>query len=131
MSIQARKSTEGQVAYLLQNGQNTITTDLVSTSGGNDLGFTPHDLFDASLAACTVLTLSVYAKQKNWPLEDIHVKVERDDSEEKKGRYRLKREIDLIGALDAEQRQRLMDVADKCPIHKLMHATIEIQTTAA
>lgn len=130
MSIQARKAPEGQFAYLLQNGQNTITTDLTGASGGNDLGFGPHDLFDAALAACTALTLSVYAKQKQWPLEDVRVNVVRDDSEEKKGLYRLNRQIELIGNLNAEQRQRLMDVAGKCPIHKLVHATIEVQTVA-
>src|SRR5258705_10891141 len=131
MPISSRKSAEGKLAFSVTIGNHMITTDVNAGLGGNDLGPSPHDLFDASLAACTGLTVKMYAAHKNWPLEDVHVEVERDASREASGYYRLVRKIRLIGALSAEQVDRLYDVANKCPIHKLMKADIEILTERA
>lgn len=129
MSISARKAATGRIAFELAIRDHRLVADEPLASGGDDLGPDPHDLFDASLAACTSLTLTLYAARKGWPLTDVQVEIERDASEERSGVYRLARRIKLVGALDDEQRARLMDIADRCPIHRLMHAKIEISTT--
>jgi putative redox protein len=100
--------------------------------GGDDGGPDPHDLYDAALASCKALTLVWYARRKGIPLTDVRVETERDASEERKGVYRLHTVLHLSGELSEEQRQDLLTVAGKCPIHKLMTAvTTEITTTLA
>jgi putative redox protein len=128
MSITVQKSAEGTLAFSISIRDHTITTDVNAELGGDDLGPSPHDIFDASLAACTALTVKIYAARKSWPLENIQVEVERDASREGSGLYRLTLKIHLVGALNAEQSDRLFDVANKCPIHKLMQADIKILT---
>lgn len=131
MSIRSHRS-DGQVACEITAGErHRIIADEPTATGGDDLGPNAHDLFDASLAACTSITLMLYARRKTWPLDDVRVTIERDNSREREGTYHLLRTIELVGALDAEQRTRLMEIADRCPIHRLMtHATIEIDTRA-
>lgn len=74
----------------------------------------------------------LYARQRGLPLEGLEVKVSRDDSEERLGRYRLAVELELRGALEESQRQQLLRIADKCPIHKLMTSTeILVETRLA
>lgn len=78
------------------------------------------------------MTLLLYARQRGLPLEGIDVHVERDDSEERQGNYRLIVDLALKGSLDETQRQQLLRVADKCPIHKLMTTTdIQVETRLA
>jgi putative redox protein len=128
MTITTQRSTAGKLAFSVKIGTHTLTADVNAATGGDDLGPSPHDLFDAALAACTSITVKMYAARKNWPLDDIRVAVERDSSREAAGHYKLTRTIELIGALDAEQGARLVEIANKCPIHKLMHSEIEIVT---
>ena len=98
-------------------------------AGGNDDGPEPHDLYDASLAACKALTVLIYARRKGIPVEDIEVVVDRDASEERKGVYRLKSGLRVTGNLSDEQREELLRVAAKCPVHKLMtEVKTEIET---
>jgi putative redox protein len=106
--------------------------DEPEAQGGEDLGPTPHDLYDSALGACKALTTLWYARRKQMPLEDIRVSVERDDSQERAGIYRLQVTLDLRGPLTAAQREELRTVADKCPVHKLMtRATTEVGTSLA
>lgn len=71
----------------------------------------------------------LYAKQRGLPLDSLDMHLVRDDSQERQGIYRLAVELDLHGALDEEQRQHLLRVADKCPIHKLMtHVEVQVET---
>ncbi|WAJ35572.1 OsmC family protein [Pseudomonas sp. GOM7] len=103
--------------------------DVAPELGGDGAGPDPHDLFDASLGTCKAMTLLLYARQRGLPLEGIDVSVERDDSEEREGNYHLIVELSLKGPLDEAQRQQLLRIADKCPIHKLMTSTdIQIET---
>jgi putative redox protein len=101
-------------------GSHVIAVDEPPANGGEDLGVTPHDLYDSALGACKALTVLWYAQRKQIPLEDIRASVERDDSEERKGVYRLRVTLALTGALSEAQRQELLNVAEKCPLHKLM-----------
>ena len=102
------------------------------SNGGEDLGPTPHDVYDSALGACKALTTLWYARRKLIPVEDIRVTVERDDSEERRGVYRLRVTLDVTGALTDAQRQELLTVAGKCPVHKLMtQVTTEVVTELA
>ena len=107
----------------------TLVADIGPTDGGRDAGPGPHDLFDAALASCKALTATYYARQHNIPLESVETHVERDNSNERQGAYRLRVRVAFHGPLDDAQRHRLYEVVGKCPIHKLMTtATIEIVT---
>jgi putative redox protein len=101
-------------------GSNTFSVDLGVAEGGEGSGPNPHDVYDAALGACEALTMLWYAKRKGIPVEDIQVFVERDNSEEKTGTYRLETRLKLGGNLSDAQRQELLSVASKCPVHKLM-----------
>lgn len=106
-----------------------LTADMKPAEGGNDEGPTPHDLYDAALGACKALTVLWYAQRKGLPVEDVHTVVERDDSQERKGVYRLTAHIEVTGDLTDAQIAELEAVAHRCPVHKLMtQATTEITT---
>ncbi|WP_457790487.1 OsmC family protein [Pseudomonas sp. PL-6] len=124
-----RVSTAKGLLHHIDIGPHRLDSDVPAELGGDGAGPEPHDLFDAALGACKALTLMLYARQRGLPLEGLDVKVERDDSEERQGRYRLAVELELRGALDESQRQQLLRIADKCPVHKLMtSAEIQVDT---
>ncbi|WP_068827795.1 OsmC family protein [Pseudomonas sp. BMS12] len=123
-----RISTESGLRHSIEIGEHLLHTDVPLALGGEGAGPEPHDLFDAALGACKALTLMLYAKQKGLPLESLDVRVARDDSQERQGSYQLNVELELHGALDEAQRQQLLRIADKCPIHKLMTST-EVQVS--
>ncbi|UUY07593.1 OsmC family protein [Pseudomonas sp. J452] len=123
-----RISTENGLRHSIEIGEHLLHTDVPVEFGGEASGPEPHDLFDAAIGACKALTLMLYAKQKGMPLESLDVHVSRDDSEERQGIYRLAVQLDLHGALDEAQRQQLLRIADKCPVHKLVTSS-EVQIT--
>lgn len=127
MSISVRRDGTTGTRHTVRIRNEAFATDASQPDGQG--AATPHDLFDASLAACKALTVMLYAQRKNMPVEDIEVLIDRDDSEERKGVYRLKTSLRVTGALDEAQRAELLRVAGKCPVHKLMtEATIEVET---
>ena len=114
------------------NAAHAFAIDEPAANGGEDLGPTPHDLYDSALGACKAMTVLWYANRKQIPLEDIGVTVERDDSQERQGTYRLRVKLTLGGSLSDAQRQELLAVAEKCPVHKLMtKVTTEVTTELA
>lgn len=119
----------GPLAQSLQIRDHTLTADVALADGGADAGPSPHDLYDAALGACKALTVMWYARRKGMAVTGIHTVVDRDDSEERKGVYRLATRLQLSGELTDAQIQELSAVAQKCPVHKLMTAvTTEITT---
>ncbi|MCU4122094.1 OsmC family protein [Variovorax sp. N23] len=127
MSISVRRDGTTGTRHTVRIRNEAFGTDALQPDGQGPA--TPHDLYDASLAACKALTVMLYAQRKNMPVEDIEVLVDRDDSEERKGIYRLKTSLRVTGALDESQRAELLRVAAKCPVHKLMtETTTEIET---
>jgi len=132
MTIEVIRDRSRRMKHTVQVRQHVFTVDEPESNGGEDLGVTPHDLVDSALGACKALTTLWYARRKQIPVDDIRVTVERDDSEERGGIYRLRVTLDVTGALTDAQRQELLTVADKCPVHKLMtKATIEVVTALA
>lgn len=129
MTIRVTRDQSGLMKHRISIREHTLTADVDAATGGEDAGPSPHDLYDSALGACKALTLLWYAKRKQIPVEDIQVVVERDDSEERNGTYRLKTSIAITGDISEAQRTELLGVAAKCPIHKLMtQVTTEIET---
>lgn len=114
----------------LSDGQHQWLTDVSVASGGSDNAPSPHQLFLSSLAGCTAITLAMYAKRKQWPLTHIQVDVEVLDEKLNSlpAQLKMKRIIHLQGGLDDSQRQRLHEIANACPIHKLMTGQVQIET---
>jgi len=114
---------------ILHTRQHALRADVGPAIGGTDSAPGPHDYFDAALAACKTLTATWYAKRHAIPLERVEAHVERDDSEERRGKYRLKVRLAFHGPLSDEQRDALQRAVAACPIHKLMTTTdVEIET---
>lgn len=132
MTIHVVRDRAQKMKHTVRVGNHAFAVDEPPANGGEDLGVTPHDLYDSALGACKALTTLWYAQRKQIPVEDIHVSVERDDSEERRGVYRLRVTLDITGALTDAQRQELLNVASKCPVHKLMtQVTTEVSTELA
>lgn len=109
----------------IESASNTIISDEPQSKGGKDLGLSPKELLAASLASCTSITLRMYATRKGWNLTDVKVEVTYDpDSMENK--FKMHRTIELFGALEEDQHARLLKIADKCPVHKILSNPIEI-----
>lgn len=111
----------------ITNLRHTIISDAAKGAGGNDDGPDPHELLEASLGACTSITVMMYARRKNWPLVDVLTTVKIISE---KNENIISREINLIGELDDEQRSKLMAIANKCPMHNFLGRKTIIETKA-
>jgi len=132
MTIHVVRDRTHKMKHSVSVRQHSFAIDEPVANGGEDEGFTPHDVYDSALGACKAMTVLWYAQRKQIPLDGIEVTVDRDDSEERKGVYRLRVMLSLGGALSDAQRQELLTVAGKCPVHKLMTlATTEVVTELA
>ena len=124
-------------AQAVQIGPHRLAGDEPVAFGGTDTGPSPYDLLLASLGTCTSMTISLYARRRGWPLENVTVSLSHSkihavdcaDCETKEGKIdRIERKIHLSGALTDEQRSELMEIADKCPVHQTLTSEINIQT---
>ena len=149
----------GRLAQKIQIGKHELVADEPSSLGGGNAGPTPYGYLLAALGSCTAMTLRMYARRKGWPLDDAvvtlrHAKVHAEDCESCEsesggggsgngngngsgsgngsgGRKidRMDRDIVLRGKLTDEQRERLLEIADKCPVHRTLESEIQIRTT--
>ncbi|WP_147113725.1 bifunctional alpha/beta hydrolase/OsmC family protein [Tateyamaria sp. syn59] len=115
-----------------------ILADEPRAYGGTNQGLSPYGLLSAGLAACTSMTIRMYARRKEWPLDHVHVdvshnKVHAQDASGTQGDKidEWKRRITLTGQLDDAQRQRLLEIADKCPVHRTLEHTSKVLTELA
>ena len=132
MTIRVVRDRAHQMKHVVHVRQHELAVDEPPANGGEDLGVTPHEVYDSALGACKALTVLWYARRKQIPLEDVEVSVERDDSQERQGVYRLRTTLRLGGALSDAQRQELLAVAGRCPLHKLMtQVKTEVETVLA
>jgi putative redox protein len=129
--------TEDEYRTEIRAGKHALVADEPESVGGDDAGPTPYDYLLAGLGSCTGMTLRMYADRKDWPLEEAtvhlsHEKVHAEDCdhcETKEGKVdHIKREIELAGDLTADQRQRLLEIANKCPVHRTLHSEIDVET---
>jgi putative redox protein len=109
-------------------GGHLIYADEPKTMGGTDEGMSPGALLLASLGSCTAITVRMYADRKEWPLEGITIHLAICEEEEMSKETTISRKIEFTGELSDEQRQRLMAIADKCPIHKILSNPIKVLT---
>jgi len=129
MTIFITRDRAHKMQHTVNVRDHSFAIDEPQSNGGEDLGLTPHDVYDSALGACKAMTVLWYANRKQIPVEDIRVTVDRDDSAERQGVYRLRVTLAVTGALSDAQRQELLKVAEKCPVHKLMTvATTEVVT---
>ena len=127
----------GKFAQSIQAGRHRLQADEPASVGGSDSGPNPYDFLLAALGACTSMTLRMYAAQKQWPLERVTVDLRHDklhaadcaDCETREGKVdAIGRTITLQGKLDDAQRQRLLEIADRCPVHRTLEGEIRIST---
>ncbi|HUH25384.1 MAG TPA: OsmC family protein [Flavobacterium sp.] len=111
---------------ILQTEKHTFLADEPQDLGGLDLGPTPEDYLAASLAACTSITVKMYANRKQWALDEVEVNVIIDTKSEP-GITRFKKQIVFKGNLTDEQKQRLYVIANKCPINKALQQNIVVE----
>lgn len=132
--------TEDGFVCRVQAGPHLLIADEPARAGGDDLGPDPYRYLAAALGSCTVMTLNMYARHKGLTVERVRCEVTHDrvhaedcsDCERKSGRIdRLTRTISIEGALDDDQRRRMLEIADRCPVHRTLENEIRIETRAA
>ena len=138
-NVVVRETRTSKLQQSIALGPHHLTADEPVSVGGQDSGPGPYDLLLAALGACTSMTMRLYADRKFLPLDRItvtlrHSKIHAEDCAECETKVglidQLEREIHMDGALDDEQRKRLMEIADKCPVHRTLTSEIRIVTRA-
>jgi putative redox protein len=115
----------------ISDGKHYWKSDEPSDAGGGDSGPNPSALLLGSLGACMAITLRMYAARKQWPLARVTVRLRMNAMETPALGNEISSQIALAGALSAEQRERLLQIASACPMHKVLTGTIHIQATLA
>jgi len=124
-TVEVVTTDRGKFVVEISVGPHALCADEGTEVGGLDMGPEPHDFLLAGLGACTAMTLKMYAERKSIPLEDVQVKL----SQQKVGDvHEMTREITLVGDLDEATRQRMLEIANKCPVHKTLMGKIEIKS---
>lgn len=136
--VTVRETRRARLEQEIIAGAHRLTADEPVAAGGNDGGPNPYDLLLAALGACTAMTLRLYAERKALPLDRVTVRLRHgrihaadcESCETREGLVdRIERTIRLEGALDAAQRARLLEIANKCPVHRTLTSEVDIQTT--
>src|SRR5215470_1440654 len=138
--IKVVESGDGKFTEHLLDGRHRLLADEPVAAGGNDRGPGPYDLLLMALGACTAMTLRLYVERKKWPLTRIAVRLRhgkiyaRDcaDCETEEGMLdEIERVIETEGPLNAEQKQRILEIANKCPVHRTLTSEVKIRSRFA
>ena len=138
--VLVRETREGKFTNQVIVGRHVIRADEPVAAGGLDSGLSPYDLLCAALGACTAMTIRLYADLKGVPVERISVELKHDkihasdcaECETREGKIdRIERLIGFEGNLDEAQRQKLLEIANKCPVHRTLHSEVVIPTRLA
>lgn len=120
---------QGRYQQEVRTGRHRLLADEPLSVGGNDAGPAPFDFLMAGLGACTSMTLRMYAERKELPLTGISVALSHEKvTLDGKARDQIKRTITLTGELSGEQRQRLLEIAEKCPVHRALSQSLLIDS---
>ena len=130
MTIEAKLHRANGALTTLSNGRHVWNSDVDKTLGSDDRAPDPHDLLDSALAACTTLTLELYIRRRQMPVTDLRVTVDHVESKNAQGqvRYEMQRRIYIEGDVAEADRQRLLEIANKCPIHQLLSGEIGVES---
>jgi putative redox protein len=132
--------TGSGLAQTIRVRKHNLSADEPASSGGTDTGPTPYDLLLSALGACTSMTIGLYARRKGWAVAGIEVRLRHSkiyaadcaECETRDGHIdRIERDIVLTGDLSDEQRKKLFEIAEKCPVHRTLKAEIDIRTRVA
>ncbi len=127
----------GRFANRASVGRHRLTADEPIRDGGTDTGPSPYDYLLIALGSCTAMTLRLYADMKKWPLETVEVRLKHEkihakdciECETREGRVDfITRDIVLAGPLDSEQKARLVEIAERCPVHRTLQSEVRIAT---
>ena len=119
-------------------GHTIIADEPAGTDGGHNDGPSPYDLLLGAIGACMTMTVRMYAARKQWPLEEVTVRLRNDRRHaddcgscdtQRVGIKRIERQVELRGALSDEQRRRLLEIADRCPVKQTLERGIELVTS--
>lgn len=129
-SVKVTEREGGIYTQDVRTGRHHFYADEPESYGSADLGPAPYELLCASLGACTSITLRMYSTRKKWPVTHIGVEVSHKKVTDGQGRAKdvFTRILTLSGDLDEDQRARLLEIANKCPVHKTLHASSDILT---
>ena len=128
--VAASLNKEDGFTTAMKVGSHGMLADEPTSVGGNDFGPAPYEYVSGGLAACTVMTVQMYAKRKDWPLENVEIHISHDKivNEDGQPTDRFLRHLKLEGQLEEKQKQRLLQIADKCPVHKTLSKGSIIET---
>ena len=127
----------GEFQQILLDGRHMLHADEPVAAGGGDIGPGPYELLLMALGSCTSMTVHLYAAQKKWPLDQVVVRMSQERAHvrdcancEDPGAmiHRIEKTVELIGSLDEVQRGRLLEIADRCPVHRTLTSRIEIRS---
>ncbi|MFN4311988.1 MAG: OsmC family protein [Ferrovibrio sp.] len=131
--ISVGESGLGPYGQIIVAGRHVLAADEAESLGGRDTGPDPYELVMSGLGACTAMTMRMYAERKQWPLvrSSVQVRHSKVAGADGKPLDRFERVITLEGDLSEEQRQRLLEIANKCPVHQTLSHGSDIQTSLA
>lgn len=128
VAIQSKTKLENYETEITSSSGHTLISDEPVEIGGKNKGMSPDELIIAALSSCTSATLKMYAQRKEWDLKEIRTNIQFIKADKPGLLPTIHREIELEGDLNEEQRERLFQIANKCPIHKLITNAIEISS---
>ena len=129
-AVVAMATGEGKFQVRVETGEHSFLMDEPVAYGGLSSGPSPFDMLGAALSACTLMTMKLYAERKGWPLDGVSVRVSHRKSSPE-ARDQFERVIHFGGEISDEQREKLLGIAERCPVHLLLERGSDVSTSVA